>query len=399
MDTIIENSLGVQMPTAVKTLVDCEVPGCMDYTHKMYTTCEKHTRLLEIAGIDVKISPHPVYVYNNTHVPIGDTVFDFRFSASYASRYNNCHGSANLEQAIPGFVHPEQNERGMKGEGTRLHKIFETAVSGGGDLRAKARLLRALAGLWGPKRTEKLQNPKEFLIWAFMLERKPPVMEAEDLAPLLIEKRVLNPDKTPKLTPEGKEQVAVSSIPPRRIELLADSLEYVADIIDSMDEATLEIFVEKKVPATWLTTEPKTTVDLVIRDKNKMHVLDMKFGDILVSAMNNEQLMYYAATFMTREDGTNYEDITLHIMQRNNTNKWELPVAVHRAWMDKVIASEKAILDGDLSLSPGKHCEFCPANPHTRGDKGNRACPAMMDMLYGERDMAVATNDVLEYTE
>ena len=40
------------------------------------------------------------------------------------------------------------------------------------------------------------------------------------------------------------------------------------------------------------------------------------------------------------------------------------------------------MLAGDTTLVPNDHCTFCPANPHSRGDKGSPLCPPMMQKLY-----------------
>ena len=49
-----------------------------------------------------------------------------RFSASSAAQLMQCHGSANLELAIPGYVEPTRDEMaGAKGVGTRMHDSFK----------------------------------------------------------------------------------------------------------------------------------------------------------------------------------------------------------------------------------------------------------------------------------
>lgn len=323
---------------------------------------------------------------------------DFRLSASYVSRYNNCHGSANLPEAIPGFVHPERNDGGMKGEGTRLHKIFEVALSERHNLVDKAQLLRELAELWGPKRTAMLEDEKKFIITYFMKHKQAPPIELPILKEGLLQYvPVLDTDANPTDTMVAK------GVPPRRIVFLAEALEYVNDLLDEMDDETIEVFIEAKTTATWLTTMPKTTVDLIIRDQYKMHVIDLKMGEIEVSPIGNEQLMYYAETFRQKsaaldlpDEDNWYEDITLHILQRNYTDHWNLPPAVLSEWVEKVKESEQAILDGDLTLSAGEHCKFCPANPASRGDKGSKSCPVMLSIMYGERDKEQSDIDVLE---
>src|SRR5690606_36686613 len=118
--------------------IRCTLKDCDEWVLVPYITCSKHTALLFNAGFQ------PTYLMDpnqdlrsamtqetidrldeNDIIPVPG----FRFSASYASRYHKCHGSARLEEAIQGFQHPERNENGMKGEGTKRHKIFEVALS------------------------------------------------------------------------------------------------------------------------------------------------------------------------------------------------------------------------------------------------------------------------------
>jgi hypothetical protein len=368
-------------------LIKCELKTCDEWVWKPYTTCRKHTRLL------YQLGEQPVYLMTNDYgglrIPVDNN--DFRFSASYASRYNNCHGSANLAEAIPGFEHPARNDNGMKGEGTKLHEIFAVAISSGNDLEACAKLLEVVAALWGPKRVAFLKDEKKYIISWFMQHKSEPPIEMKVLADnLILNKEQLDTDGN------GTGVFKEYSIAPRRILFVAEALRYVKGIIEDMDADTLELLVEVKAEAAWLTSKPKTTVDLIIRDKDRMHVLDLKMGDLEVSPIMNEQLMYYTETFILKADGTRYEDITLHIMQRGYTDEWILPATVHKAWTEKVKASEQAILDGDLTLSAGSHCKFCPANPHGRGDRGNKACPVMMTLLYGERDRQQADDEILE---
>ncbi|QGH78653.1 Cas4 family exonuclease [Microbacterium phage Wesak] len=323
-----------------------------------------------------------------------------RMSASYVKRYNNCHGSANLTEAIEGFEYPARNEDGMKGEGTRLHKIFELALEKPERLRDSAALLREIADIWGPHRTKYLeQEAKTYLISYFLKHKAEPPLEIEDLKEALLQYvPVLDEDSNPKKNEDGTVTLVAKGVAPRRIIHLAESLEYVADLIDTIEPDTLVVHSEVKKEASWLSTEPYTTVDLIVSGTLKstgesvMHVVDLKMGDVPVPVIMNEQLMYYAKTFGAED----YAVVTLHILQRNGTDHWDLPPAVLDAWVQKVQQSEREILAGDLTLTAGSHCQFCPANPHGRGDRGSKACPVMMEVLYGARDKAKADSEVTE---
>src|SRR5690606_2049731 len=103
--------------------------------------------------------------------------------------------------------------------------------------------------------------------------------------------------------------------------------------------------------------------------------------EIEVTPIDNPQLMYYAWTF----GAENYEAVTLHILQRKYSDSWEVKRDYLQSWIESVQDSERSILEGDLTLTAGSHCKFCPANPHTPGDFGSKPCPVTMTLLSAER--------------
>jgi hypothetical protein len=74
----------------------------------------------------------------------------------------------------------------------------------------------------------------------------------------------------------------------------------------------------------------------------------------------------------------------MHILQpwADGNNHWFADTNVMAEFKAKAIAAEAKVLAGDTTFGPGEHCKFCPANPHSRGQKGRPFCPAMMGMLY-----------------
>lgn len=383
---------------ACTTLIRCEVPSCNEWCQTIYTTCKKHTALLRAVGVEPALLMGSGLDRSRLKGPMTteqlDTLDkndiiplhrDFRFSASYASRYHKCHGSARLDQAIEGFEYPERNDNGMKGQGTKRHKIFEVALSSPETLRESASLLRWIADVRGTARIQLLQDKKNYIIQWFLKTKTAPPLDAELLFEGLVnEIEVLD-------TSANVIDTRLKSVEPRFILFLAEALEYVADLIDEMED-DYTLLVEEKREADWLTTRPKTTADVILYDSKRFLVLDLKAGEIPVDATNNTQLMYYAWTMGARD----YSDAELHIMQRNNFNSWIVSHERLEQWSEDMLDSERAILAGDLTLTPGAHCTFCPANPHGRGDKGNKACPVQLSMLYGERDVQVEEEAVLE---
>lgn len=140
--------------------------------------------------------------------------------------------------------------------------------------------------------------------------------------------------------------------------------------------------VEEEMTADWLVSTPKTTADLVLFTKDEMHVVDLKTGKIPVDPVENKQLMYYGATY--GHMAPKAKGIHLHIVQpwAGIMDSWFADTARIAQFMVDARAAEAAILAGDTTFSPGDHCTFCPANPHTRVAKGHPVCPAMQELLY-----------------
>lgn len=144
--------------------------------------------------------------------------------------------------------------------------------------------------------------------------------------------------------------------------------------------------VEKELTATWLTTKPTTKVDLALSTLDELHVLDWKWGKIHVPVVGNGQLLYYAASIA--EVAPKAKGVHLHIVQPfskdwdESTAEWYVTADELGAFMEDARMHEAQIQAGDRSFGPSEHCTFCPANPHSRGDKGKPLCPAMMELLY-----------------
>jgi hypothetical protein len=308
-------------------------------------------------------------------IPITPIRDRLRFSASAASKYHNCHASANLLEAIPGFEFKEKERAKSRDQGTALHKVLEQVVTHGYDYVKVATMLRSLADVFGKNRTALLQDEKQYLIWCFMGFGEI-VLEHEYLSTLLF-------------TIPNKEtgEPELNSTPPKLIRFLAEAIEYIAQLLEDGGE----ILTEATVTANWLQTKPKTTIDILIRKGNVLYVIDLKAGTMPIPAIENEQLLYYAACFIEDED-----DIRLVILQCDNVNEWYITREHLFSWMETMKVSEQKILDKDLSFRVGSHCSFCPANPRGRGDRGYPFCPEQIELLYGAENDADSDVSILE---
>lgn len=161
-------------------------------------------------------------------------------------------------------------------------------------------------------------------------------------------------------------------------------LQYVADL---RSKRRFKVLTEHQMTAEWLDSKPGTTADLILYTQDEIHVLDPKTGMIPVEVVENEQLLYYAACAAVLAPKA--KGVHLHILQpwADNMDSWFADTNRIKKFMDDSLAAERAIAAGSVTFGPtDKHCTFCPANPHKRGDgKGHPLCPAMLQILYPNR--------------
>ncbi len=156
-------------------------------------------------------------------------------------------------------------------------------------------------------------------------------------------------------------------------------LNYVANV---KSKRRFNSLVEEKVVADWLPSKPTTTVDLVFYVADEIHIIDFKWGRIPVEVVGNKQLLYYARSYAHLAPKA--KDVTVHIVQpyAGVFESWIISATELLAFEVKAVATDQAIQRGSVTFGPSDACTFCPANPHSRSDKGKPLCPAMMQVLY-----------------
>lgn len=172
----------------------------------------------------------------------------------------------------------------------------------------------------------------------------------------------------------------IITMPLRDVEKMIAALDFVAKLRRAR---RFKVLAEEPAVAEWLVSKPTTTVDLVLYVQDEIHVIDWKTGAIQVDAYENEQMMYYARTHVHLAPKA--KGVWLHIVQpwaKGGNSSWFCDANRLAKFTVDALAAEQKIANGDLSLHPSDSCTFCPANPHSRGDKGTRMCPSMMQMLY-----------------
>jgi hypothetical protein len=127
------------------------------------------------------------------------------------------------------------------------------------------------------------------------------------------------------------------------------------------------------------------TADAVIVDGNHLHVVDAKFGRVLVEAENNKQLMTYALGVMRQFNAPVDITCTMHIFQpRAGHSKWTVSGA------DLVNHGHALVHAANLALSPD-----APTNPSPDACKYCKAktiCPSMRQKVQDNARKDFATN-------
>lgn len=293
-----------------------------------------------------------------------------RFSASSAAQLMTCPGSANLEQAIPGYEEPPKQDRaGAKGVGTDIHALFEEAVEWFliSELPLLSEVLGEYRALHWRKRREIVAD--ELSIEKWLVDTTGSLFGADAFSDAVV----------------WFQRLAPLQLPPSMLLYMSQTLAYVAELFEKYPVAN--IWTEHQMTASWLASGPGTTVDLVIAGTDVLTVVDYKTGTIPVDVVDNDQLMFYAMSAYTSlySETSKPKKIVMHILQPKNLTSHEITTAELLNWARKARAADLRILKGDLTLVPSDHCTFCPANPHMRGQSSERAkakCPAMLELLY-----------------
>jgi hypothetical protein len=162
---------------------------------------------------------------------------------------------------------------------------------------------------------------------------------------------------------------------------LIKALQFLEDL---KSQRRYKVLAEVGTTADWLPSKPPTKVDLVLYLVDELHVIDWKTGKIVVWATDNKQLKYYAACFLHLAPKA--KGVWIHVVQPwadgHIDSEWVSRQELED-FMAEAVAADIAITAGDITFGPtDKGCEFCPANPHSRGNKGSPSCPVMLDILY-----------------
>jgi hypothetical protein len=138
------------------------------------------------------------------------------------------------------------------------------------------------------------------------------------------------------------------------------------DEIDPKKELMYE--VETRVGFGDLLPDVFGSTDLVGRIGDRAIVLDWKFGDgVVVTAEENEQLMFYAAAAMrTAETAWAFEganEIELIIVQPPMIKRWVTTKERVKQFERELVKAVTAAQQPDAKIQHGEHCRWCAAKP------------------------------------
>ncbi len=150
-------------------------------------------------------------------------------------------------------------------------------------------------------------------------------------------------------------------------ELVDEKLTPALKALDEVDPTQNMVYeVETRVGFGDLLLGVFGSTDLIGRVGSRAVVLDWKFGDgVVVDAVENPQLMFYAAAAMRTEaakwafDGA--EEIELIIVQPPMTRRWVTTKERIAAFELELVSAVKQAQMPNAKLSSGDHCRWCNA--------------------------------------
>lgn len=310
-----------------------------------------------------------------------------RFSASSAAQLIQCPGSANLELAIPGYVEPKRDEMaGAKGVGTRMHDSFRPLATWDMTALDDLRLfMYHYSKLHWKKRRALLED------WT--------TTESEEILFMMVPSWSQHQINT--IMDWVSELDAEEKLPPQMLVYVQQTIEELYNLRATYGPEFYQTFAEKSIECSWLKSNPMTTPDIVfvLPQHKRLIIIDYKTGKIPVSPVANDQLMFYAVSALHAYSiGTDQwsDDLTIEmiIWQPGHHESWETDLQTLTLWKKQAHAADLRIERKDLTLRPGSSCTFCPANPHSRGDKAPPYCPAQMGLLYPDKTDEEAVLDL-----
>jgi hypothetical protein len=145
-----------------------------------------------------------------------------------------------------------------------------------------------------------------------------------------------------------------------------------ANYVNGISEKPRKKLIEVNLDAGLKSLHPSLggTADAVVVEGNHLHIIDAKFGRVLVEAENNKQLMTYALGAMRQLNAPADIICTMHIFQpRAGHSKWTVNGVDLISHGHDLVNSARLALSPDAPTNPSPDaCKYCKAKP---------ICPSM----------------------
>lgn len=171
-----------------------------------------------------------------------------------------------------------------------------------------------------------------------------------------------------------KDDTDITKLPYFNGEMDECSSDYANYVLELADEAKINckdplVLIEQRVDLNRYIPEGFGTADAVVAADGTLHIVDMKYGMLPVSAGDGEngnpQLLCYALGCLDLFDCLyDIKEVELHIFQprRDNFSNWKTTAENVRKWGEEVLKPAVAsALSGDAEWNAGEHCRFCKA--------------------------------------
>jgi len=186
-------------------------------------------------------------------------------------------------------------------------------------------------------------------------------------------------------------------------EMVDEKLLAALDLLDKLDpQNEMQYAVETRVGFGKYLPGAFGSCDLLGRIGDTAYVIDWKFGDgVIVSAEENEQLMFYAAAAMRSPEAEWVFDgattIECIIIQPPAIRQWTTTPKRIGQFARALKKAVKVASLPDAKLNPGDHCRFCPAKPTCPEMTGavDRALRVKLDAIDDDMLGTYAANAVL----
>ena len=164
------------------------------------------------------------------------------------------------------------------------------------------------------------------------------------------------------------EEIDNPDLDPDHLQMAQSYADYVNGISANPRKKLIEVNVDAGLKS--LHQALGGTADAVIVDGNHLHIVDAKFGRVLVEAENNKQLMTYALGVMRQFNAPIDITCTMHIFQpRAGHSKWTVKgVDLVNHGHDLVRAAELALSPDAPTIPSPDACKYC---------KAKTICPSM----------------------